>query len=399
MSVTRLRDVVRARRFAVVKLVAVSKLVVTREQSDRLLATMHRVNQARTWLAAEARSMDALDRKRPIKVQRVFYRSLRDRFGINAQMAVRAIADVASCFKRDAEKTHVFRATASITYDARILTFRGDGTPHEVSIATLDGRLVLPIVAGGPHHGRLAGMRGETDLMLRRGRWYLSTSVDVTAKPQNKTSEYLGVDIGIVNLATDSDGERFGGAAIERVRVRHQRLRDALQARGTRSAKRHLRRLSGMEARFRTDTNHVISKRLVAKAEGTGRGIALENLQGIRDRVTVRQSQRARHGAWAFFQLRSFVAYKAERSGVPMVVVDPRNTSRTCPVCGCCDKRNRHSQSEFRCIECSFAGHADHVASRNIAFRAAVNRPIVSNRGIGNGQTDTRCCSDASLAL
>lgn len=400
MSVTRLRAAMCVRRVCVVKLVAVSKLIVTREQSDRLLATMKRVNAARTWLASEAAtSMTAKDRSKPVEVHHAFYRTLRERFGINAQMAVRAIADVAACFRGDAEKLHTFRDTASITYDARILTFRGDGTPREVSIATLDGRVALPIVAGGPHHDRLAGKRGETDLMLRKGRWYLSTSVEVMAEATREVSEYLGVDLGIVNIATDSDGERYSGDAIERVRVRHQRLRDALQARGTRSAKRHLRRLVGQEARFRSDTNHVISKRLVASAKGTDRGLALEDLRGIRGRVTVRQGQRARHGAWAFHQLRAFVAYKAERSGVPVVIVDPRNTSRTCPACACCDKRNRPSQSEFRCIACGFGGNADHVASRNIAFRATVNRPIVSNRSVGNGQTDTRRCSDASLAL
>jgi IS605 OrfB family transposase len=190
---------------------------------------------------------------------------------------------------------------------------------------------------------------------------------------------WLGVDLGIRNLAVDSDGEAHSGAAVEAVRQRHQRLRNILQPVGTKSAKSHLKKLSGKEARFRSHTNHVISKHIVAKAKGTGRGIAVEDLTGIRDRATVRRSQRAMHSGWAFFQLRAFLSYKAAIAGVKLVAVDPRNTSRTCPACGYIDKANRKSQSEFACKSCGFVDHADHVGAVNIARRAAVNQPIVSD--------------------
>mgnify|MGYP001014053669 CR=1 FL=1 len=181
-------------------------------------------------------------------------------------------------------------------------------------------------------------------------------------------------------------------------------MRQALQAKGTRSAKRHLKRLAGMEARFRRNTNHVISKRIVTKAEGTARAIALEDLKGIRDRVTVRKGQRARHGSWAFHQLRAFIEYKAERAGVPVIAVDPRNTSRTCPKldCGHCDKHNRPSQAEFRCVACGFVSHADHVGAVNVGRRGEVTRPIVSRVDAGTGtvrRADTPPSADASLAL
>ncbi len=86
----------------------------------------------------------------------------------------------------------------------------------------------------------------------------------------------LGVDLGIVNLATDSEGETFSGKHVEKVRQRHHALRQRLQKRGTKNAKRHLKKLSGSEARFRKNTNHVISKRIVQKAKANGQGIALE---------------------------------------------------------------------------------------------------------------------------
>ena len=162
------------------------------------------------------------------------------------------------------------------------------------------------------------------------------------------------------------------------------KLRTALQECGTRSAKKHLKRLSGLDARFRADINHTIAKRIVEKAKCTGRGIALEDLTGIRDRVNVRKGQRAQHGSWAFFQLRAFVTYKAIMAGVPLAIVDPRNTSRACIMCGCCDKRNRRSQSEFVCQSCGFSANADFVAAVNIARRARVNAPIVSSDDAGN---------------
>jgi IS605 OrfB family transposase len=124
--------------------------------------------------------------------------------------------------------------------------------------------------------------------------------------------------------------------------------------------------------------NHCISKKLVAKAKDTNRAIALEDLQGIRLRVTVRRKQRATLHSWAFYQLRAFVTYKAKRTGVPIFLVNPRNTSRTCPVCGHVDTANRTNQSTFCCVRCGFAGLADHIAAVNIGRRAVVNPPIVA---------------------
>jgi IS605 OrfB family transposase len=136
--------------------------------------------------------------------------------------------------------------------------------------------------------------------------------------------------------------------------------------------------LGQREGRFRRQTNHAISKSIVARAEDTKRAVALEDLGGIRERTTVRRSQRRRHLSWSFRQLRSFVEYKAAAKGVPVVFVDPRNTSRTCPSCGTIDKKNRPTREEFRCVSCGLAGPADRIAATNIAARAGVDRPIVA---------------------
>lgn len=193
--------------------------------------------------------------------------------------------------------------------------------------------------------------------------------------------------MGIVNIATTSDGRRHAGKHLNRVRHRNRRLRAKLQRKGTKSAKRLLQRRRRKERRFATDINHCISKRIVAEAERTGRGIALEDLTGIRGRVRLRKPQRATLHSWAFHQLGCFVSYKARRAGVVVVLVDPAYTSQACSACGHVHKDNRPDQARFCCRSCGFAGHADWNAARNIAMRdasgwAAVSQPHAARRHI-----------------
>jgi len=157
-----------------------------------------------------------------------------------------------------------------------------------------------------------------------------------------------------------------------------------------------LRKQARREHCFQKDTNHCISKALIQKARTERKALALENLDGIRERVTVRRTQRRARHSWAFGQLRTFIDYKAQLSGVRLVFVDPRNTSRTCAVCGHCDKRNRPDQAHFHCLSCGHTAAADTNAAVNIARVAAVNQPIVSLLSHGIERADT---SPGALAL
>lgn len=351
---------------------AVAKLLPTPEQAASLLATIERVNAACNWLAERAFALKSAGKH---NLQHLHYREIREKFGLSAQMTCLAISKVCEAYKRDRTRKPTFRPRGAVAYDQRILSFKA---LDRVSLLTIAGRILLPYVAGPYHKARLEGVRGQSDLVLRGGKWFLYVTVDVPEGAPVDPEGWLGVDLGIRNLAVDSDGESHSGAAVEATRQRQQRLRNGLQSAGTKSAKRHLKKLAGKEARFRSHTNHCISKQIVAKAKDTGRGIAVEDLTGIRERATVRRAQRAMHSGWAFFQLRSFLAYKAALAGVTLVAVDPRNTSRTCPACGYIDKANRRSQAEFRCTACGFEANADFVGATNIARRAVVMQPIVS---------------------
>nr|MDO8080366.1 transposase [Candidatus Freyarchaeota archaeon] len=353
------------------------KLAPSKEQYDTLLQVMHRFNDACNYIAEIAYERKCANK---IALQKLAYYDTREKYKLSAQLTIRAIAKVAEAYKRDKTIKPTFKPRGAVVYDQRILSWRG---LQAVSILTLKGRQVIPISIGEYQEARMdERVQGQADLIYRNNTFYLSITVD-TPEPArfDPVGGVLGVDLGIVNLAVDSDGENHSGEKVDRIRERRAELRTNLQKRGTKSAKRHLQKLSGREKRFHRDVNHCVSKRLVAKAKDTGRAVALEDLNGIirQSQVTVRKAQRSRHHSWAFRQLRSFIEYKAALSGVPVILVNPRGTSHTCPVCGHNERGNRPSRNEFRCVRCGFAGPADHVAAINIAVRAAiVNQPIVA---------------------
>jgi putative transposase len=238
-----------------------------------------------------------------------------------------------------------------------------------VSIWTLEGRKVIPFVCGARQKALLAYRKGEVDLMFIRGKWYLAVVCDIPDPDVIDVEDVLGVDFGIVNLAYDSDGRAYTGEAVEAARQKYNRRRRGLQKRGSKAAKRRLKKLSGKEARFKKHTNHCISKEMVANAERSQRALALEDLTGIRSRTKVRKAQRNRLAGWSFNQLGEFVAYKACGAGVPIFFVDPSYTSQGCPECGFICKGNRPTQGNFSCQECGHTTPADFVGARNIRFR------------------------------
>lgn len=222
-------------------------------------------------------------------------------------------------------------------------------------------------------------VRGQADLIYHKGNLFLCLVVELPDGTPVNPKGSLGVDMGIVNIATDSDGNTFSGKTkLILFEKKTTALKAKLQSCGSKSAKRHLKKISGREARFKRNTNHIISKKIVQLAKDTCRSIALEDLKGFNGRQTVRKAQRERFGKWAFDQLRNFIEYKAKIVGIPVVLIDPRNTSRRCSHCGHIAKANRKSQSEFVCIHCGFSLNADENAAKNISFLAEVKQPIVA---------------------
>lgn len=354
-----------------VKLTAKFRLKANAEQSKLLLSTLETANECANWI-----SQQAWDRKEfaAFRLQKIVYADARERFSLSAQVVIRLIAKVCDAYKKDKEVCRRFAKHGAISYDSRILSY---GTDY-VSIWTLDGREPIKYSAGERQKQLLKTQHGESDLIYHRGKWLLAATCDVTDPDPLDIDDYLGIDLGVVQISTDSDGQAFSGSMVNNVRYRHRKLRSNLQAAQSKSAKRHLKKLSGKEARFAANVNHCIAKQIVEKAKRTNRGIAIEDLKGIRARIRAKRPQRAVLHSWAFAQLGAFLRYKAALAGVPVVEVDPRNSSRECSKCAHTEKSNRPSQSEFRCRQCGYTTNADYNAAQNLRSRASVNRPIVA---------------------
>jgi IS605 OrfB family transposase len=161
----------------------------------------------------------------------------------------------------------------------------------------------------------LATEQGESDLLFRRGIWYLLVMCEIEERNPQDVDDVLGIDLGVTNIASGSDGAIYSSRDMNNVRYRHRRLQTKLQKKGTKATRRRLKQLGGQERRFARDVNHTISKRLVETAERTKRAISLEDLKSIRTRVRARRQQRAQLHSWSFAQLRSFIGYKARRAG------------------------------------------------------------------------------------
>jgi IS605 OrfB family transposase len=362
------------------KLTVQVKLLPTPEQSLALRETLETANRAANRL-----SQLAWDKKefRQFPMHRLFYKKIRSEFPLSSQVVVRLNAKVADAYKLDWKVQRTFRKYGSISYDARILDFQL--AQSTVSLWTVKGRFKhLPFVCGERQRKLLELPKGESDLILRSNKWFLNVTVDVPEEREQEAVGWIGIDLGLTNLAKSSDGQTFGDARkVAGIRARRWRQRKRLQAKGTRSAKRVLRRLSGREHRFVQVTNHTIAKQISEVAKRTKRGIALEDLTHIRSRIRAGKKQLRILHSWAFADLQAKISYKSRLIGVAVKLVDPRNTSRTCPACGSVSNKNRPTRDKFACQSCGFTADADTNAAGNIARRGAFNHP--------NAETSVSC--------
>jgi putative transposase len=352
------------------KLVAPVKLVPA-DGGAALLATLEAMNAGAQWVADIARQ-ERIWGKRPLHKR--CYAQMRIKFGLGAQAAIRALCKAANSYadKSRRKTRQIVDTHGAVAFDDRNLAWRLDA--DEVRIWTTTGRQVIPFVCGPVQRKLLAQRQGESDLVYRNGEWFLYATCDIPEPEMPLASDFLGVDLGITNVVATSDGKLVKEVVgrdipVAKIRARYAKTRDKLQSKKTKSANRLNKKRGRKETCFAKDVNHCISKGVVRDAQRTGRAIAIEDLEGIRDRVTVRRRQRRAHHSWAFAQLRSFLCYKSALAGVPVFAVDPRNTSRTCPRCEHCAKGNRCG-SKFRCLACGLAGHADVIAAGNIRRQA-----------------------------
>ena len=350
--------------FKYVKIIAKMKLLADEHSKKKLLDTMEAFNAACNEIAETCFKELSASK---YEIQALVYRTVREKHGLSSQLTIRAIAKTCEAYKLNKKVQPKFRKHGSITYDSRILTFKGLHLQYpQVSITTLEGRQLFNLSICGYFAARTDRVQGQVDLVYQDGKFFLYATCDMPENTPLEPDDVLGVDLGVKNIAVDNNGTGFSNEKVETVRKRVHKHRASLQNKGTKSAKRRLKKISRKESRFRTDTNHCVSKYLVKKAKDTNCAIALEDLSGINSRITVRKSQRSERLSWAFYQLRSFITYKAKLAGIPVVLIDPRYTSQKCNKCGHTEKANRQSQDKFCCVSCGHEDHADCNGAKNI---------------------------------
>ena len=298
--------------------------------------------------------------------------------------ATEAIKSVKARLKKKQKATCPQSSQSSIRYDARSYNIWFDR--NELSLLTVGGRIKIPISVPEYFQQYIAWKRCSADLFIRKNRVFLNIVFSKEIADPEFTGKVVGIDRGIKKIAVTSENQFFGGGQIKKVSKRYEKIRKALQSRGSKSAKRHLRKISRKENRFRANVNHVITKQIVESLT-QGTVIALEDLTGIRQSTRLRKKQRKDLNKWNFFQFEQYLTYKAEARGMKVEYVDARCTSQKCSACGYISRFNRQSQTAFKCKHCGFSLNADLNASRNIRQnyldatcypgRVPVNEPIV----------------------
>ena len=245
-------------------------------------------------------------------------------------------------------------------------SFSVDWRTGLANLATVAGRQKVAFAVPAYAMALVGNRVATADLVYRKGRFTLHVvlKLDDVTFADNGTA--LGVDLGVTRPAVTSDGRLHGKKCWREVSKRRFRLKRKLQSNGSKSAKKHLRRLAGREQRFRRDCDHVLSKSILHGITA-GTTVVVENLTNIRQRVkaTWGEAKRRLH-SWSFAQLKGFLKYKAESLGCLVASVNPRHTSQRCNACGFIYRGNRPSQSRFVCRQCGHRANADRNAALNI---------------------------------
>ncbi|MGE3953815.1 MAG: RNA-guided endonuclease InsQ/TnpB family protein [Parachlamydiales bacterium] len=346
------------------------KLSTTDEQSRALVDTSRRYSDACNLVLQRAIVEKTHN---PIKLHKLCYNEIRECFGLSANLAVRAIRRVSGNLTRlqGARKRPRRFQPRSVDYDARIFSFWGQ--KELVSLTTTQGRIRLPMVLGDFQRGALEGQTPTSATVINKGGvWYIHIVVEYNSETALGDG-VMGIDLGITNIVATSTGHLEQGDSRQTYKAKRAAIRASLQSKGTRGARRLLRKLSGRENRSIRHQNHLLSKQLIEEAKRHKCGvIRMEQLKGIRSRTKTWNKHRNRMvSGWSFYQLQQFVLYKGNAVGITVEWIDPAYTSQTCHSCLQLGSRE---WEQFCCTTCGDC-HADFNAACVISLGGAVCKP------------------------
>jgi putative transposase len=347
------------------------RLVLGSQEGERLAETVRQYAQAFNFVSRVGWKQkrivgEALHKKTYSRLRKKL--DLPSQLVISARMkAVEALKSARTLKKQGRAASEPETRNPSVRLDAR--SYRLDWKNLQARLTVIGGRIQVPVRLDR-HSEQFRDLKTASAELLRKPKgWFLHVTVKREVEDPVPKGKIVGVDRGIRRPAVTSQGKYLGKPVWRDIEERMRSLRSRLQVKGTRSAKRHLRRLQGRLARFRLDCDHKLSYRLVRSCE-PGDTIVFEDLTHLRNRVKVRgPSARRRLHSWSFARLGDLVGYKAAFRGICVASVDPRDTSRRCPQCDHREAANRKSRKRFHCVRCGFERNADLVGSWNIRDR------------------------------
>ena len=217
---------------------------------------------------------------------------------------------------------------------------------------------------------------GTAKLVKSCNHWFLHIpiTIEVPELQDDDIHHVVGIDRWLRFIATCYD-EKYhttfiSGKHVLHIRRKYAKLRAQLQSKGTKSAKRRLKKIGNRENRWMRDINHCISKTLVQQY-GKNTLFVLEDLTNVTFETTKkrRKENRYEHNSWSFYQLEQFLAYKAELNHSKVIEVSAQYTSQRCPRCGRINKDNRdHDMHLYKCDRCGYSTNDDRLAAINIQY-------------------------------
>lgn len=334
----------------------------------------------------------------PLKLQRELYEKVRAKTKIKSQMTLNCFRQVSGAYRTAKKNGYKWEEPINFTRNSVLLDYPRDfkfNSDEELSINTLGKRKQVRFVCGDHQREYIDnGWKRRSGRLVKRGDgWYFHVSVskEFEVPEIDDRVTVIGCDLGINNIAVAYNGEgkvlMAKGGEVKNKKRHYEHVRSSLQSKGTQSAKRVLRDVSGRETRFMTDVNHQVSKQIVHWVAGFEKPvIALEDLRGIRRRVGTRKNKKSNKGSrrainkWSYYQLRTFIEYKAHELGIPVIYVDPAYTSQHCPRCGHTEEGNRVGRN-FKCLVCKYQNNADVVGAVNIRTKATFLRQDLEKAG------------------
>ena len=194
----------------------------------------------------------------------------------------------------------------------------------------------------------------------------------------------LGLDVGVENLATDSNGVAYGKLSPDRSAnrkpIEHSLARQKRGSRRWRQTQKRLARQRCREAHARRTRHFQIASKIVSDGPQiiVVEKLCLKNMTCSARGTTEKPGTNVKAksglnrsvldaGLAQFIQI---LTDKAESAGRLVVTVDPKGTSQRCSDCG--EKVAKTLKQRWHTCSCGAEYHRDHNAARNVLQRGVV---------------------------